>query len=115
MGGGRHGISEDKMILKNLEFPKHFLKNEEKRWNFQGIFSKMRKNGGISNTLSKNPFDFRAYFEFLMEFLRLYFLQKTVSSAGGIQKFSGIVVYRVLHRLSHKVYVRNHIIETGSN
>ena len=83
------------MILKNLEFPRHFLKNEEKTGNFQGIFSKMRKNGGISYTFSKNPVNFRAYFEFQMEFSRLYFLQKTVSSAGGIRKISGMALCAV--------------------
>ena len=78
------------MILKNLEFPRHFLKNEEKTRSFRGIFSKIRKNCGISNTFSKNPVNFQVYLEFLMKFPRPYFLQKAVSSAGGIRKISGM-------------------------
>ena len=93
MGGGRHGISKGETILKNLEFPRHFLQNDEKTWNFRDIFSKTRKKEGISNTFSKNPVNFRAYFEFQMEFPRLYFLQKTMSSAGGIRKISGMAQY----------------------
>ena len=57
------------------------LKNEEKTLRY--YLKNEKKNDGISNTFLKNQVNFQAYFEFQMEFLRLYFSQKTVLSAGG--------------------------------
>ena len=81
----RNLISEDKMIFQNLEFPRHFLKNEEKTWDFRGIF--LRKNGGISNTFSKNSVNFRAYFEFNGISEALFFTKNSVVRRGYTENF----------------------------
>ena len=61
-----------------MEFPRHFH------------FLKKEKNDGISNTFLKSQVNFQAYFEFQMEFLRLYFYKNWCRPQGVYRKFLDI-------------------------
>ena len=85
-GGGRTTRNlQGEMILKNLEFPRLFLKMKEQHRTSEAFSQKWGKMMEFPILFQKIQ-SISEHFEFqIWNFQRLYFLQKTVSSTEGVR------------------------------